>query len=128
MQDFQIPSDLSAAIADRASLFDVAGQAVIATTADGRIVYWNDSASLIYGWAKADVLGRDILNVTPANNSAEQGAGIMAQLRNGRTWSGEFCVRRRDGTEFLAKVRDIPVRNDVGELIGIVGVSEPANP
>jgi hypothetical protein len=48
---------------------------------------------------------------------------IMERLRRGETWSGEFPVRRRDGTEFTALVTDAPVRAADGTLIGVIGVS-----
>jgi PAS domain S-box-containing protein len=50
-------------------------------------------------------------------------AGIMASLRDGRRWSGEFAVRRRNGTVFTALVTDTPVLDASGALVGVVGVS-----
>src|SRR5258705_6293785 len=47
----------------------------------------------------------------------------MSQLRTGKSWSGEFLVRRRDGAVFPAMVTDSPIFGEQGELIGIVGVS-----
>jgi hypothetical protein len=44
-------------------------------------------------------------------------------LHNGERWSGEFLVRRRDGTTFLAEVIDSPIHDDAGQLIGIIGLS-----
>jgi hypothetical protein len=43
--------------------------------------------------------------------------------RSGEIWSGEFTVRRRNGTEFVAHVRDVLVFDISGRLIGIVGIS-----
>jgi PAS domain S-box-containing protein len=47
----------------------------------------------------------------------------MSHLREGRSWSGEFLVRRKDGTSFPAVVTDSPIHDDKGALVGIVGVS-----
>src|SRR5258705_438862 len=47
----------------------------------------------------------------------------MSQLRTGKSWSGEFLVRRKDGGVFPAMVTDSPIFSDEGELVGIVGVS-----
>jgi PAS domain S-box-containing protein len=110
-----------------AAVFDIRGQSVIGTTVDGNIVYWNNDAAELYGWPEAEALGRDITEVTPAEQTREEAVGIMTQLSQGRIWTGSFMVRRRDGREFLAHVRDVPVRDvKTGELIGIVGVSSPA--
>lgn len=104
-------------------LLDAVGQAVIATDLEGRIVYWNPSAERIYGWSADEVLGRDIMEVTPSPGMVERAEEIMATLREGRAWSGEFELRRRDGSTFPAQVTDAPLRNEDGELVGIVGIS-----
>ena len=116
-----------AVIQAHAELFDIPGQAVIATTTDGRIVYWSKAASTLYGWSEQEALGRDILEVTPTAMTRADATDIMENLRNGRTWTGEFNVQRRDGQEFLAYVRDLPVHSN-GSLVGIVGISRPARP
>ena len=121
------PVDVLETIAAHARLFDIATEAVIATTTSGEIVYWNDTATRLYGWPRDEVLGRNILDVTPTEATREQAAEIMQSLLAGRSWSGEFGVRRRNGDYFLARVQDIPVRLQSGELAGIIGVSIPAN-
>lgn len=107
----------------QAHLLDVIGQAVIATDLRGGIIYWNHFAEKLYGWSSEEAIGRDILEMTPALSSAEQAAEIMRKLGKGETWSGEFLVRRRDGTSFMAMVTDSPVYDQEGRLIGIIGVS-----
>jgi PAS domain S-box-containing protein len=104
-------------------LLDIVEQAVIATDLTGKITYWNRHAEKLYGWAASEVLGRDIVEVTPAEASREQAAGIMSRLMAGETWSGEFDVRRRDGTTFPASVTDTPIHDEAGNLVGVVGVS-----
>jgi PAS domain S-box-containing protein len=104
-------------------LDQLAEQAVVVTDLDGTIRAWNPFAERLYGWPAEEVVGRNILDVTPAGQTREQGAEIMERLRRGESWSGEFTVRRRDGTTFVAHVTDTPVMDDGGKLTGIVGVS-----
>ncbi len=104
-------------------LLDQVKAAVIVTEPRGRIVYWNRFAEQLYGWTREEALGRDIDRVTPAGMSQVQAAEIMDRLRSGEAWEGEFTVRRKDGTEFVAHVVDAPLRDSSGELIGVVGVS-----
>ena len=47
----------------------------------------------------------------------------MERLRAGNAWEGEFPVRRKDGSTFTAYVTDMPIFDDDGEVIAIVGVS-----
>src|SRR5918992_210709 len=85
----------------QARLLDAVGQAIIATNQRGTIIYWNR--------ASEEMLER-----------AEE---IMSELRAGRSWSGEFVVQRKDGSTFPAMVTDTPVRDEQGNLAGIIGVS-----
>jgi PAS domain S-box-containing protein len=107
----------------QAHLLNVVGQAVIATDLNGTITYWNHFAERLYGWPAEEAVGRNVLDVTPTDASREEGEKIMARLRIGESWSGEFQVRRRDGTTFPAMVTNSPVRNNKGMMIGSVGVS-----
>ncbi|MBV9109377.1 MAG: PAS domain S-box protein, partial [Gemmatimonadetes bacterium] len=107
-------------------LLDLVEQAVIVTDPDGTIRSWNRCAEQLYGWRSVEVMGRNILDVTPASTSREQAAEIMDRLQAGESWSGEFSVRRRDGTSFIVHVTDTPVFDAAGKLSGLVGVSYDA--
>ncbi|MCA1632966.1 MAG: CHASE domain-containing protein [Acidobacteria bacterium] len=111
------------AIRFQAHLLNTVEQAVIATDLEGKITYWNQYAGRLYGWPAAEAVGRNIMEVTPAETTYEQAAEIMAQLSAGRAWSGEFVVRRRDGATFPALVTDTPIHDEDGTLIGMVGIS-----
>jgi PAS domain S-box-containing protein len=96
--------------------------AVIATDTSGTILYWNDEAASLYGWRSAEVLGRNVLDVTPVMQSVSEAEAIMHQLLAGRPWSGRFNVRDKDGRPIQVHVTDIPVQHN-GDVVGIVGVS-----
>lgn len=106
-----------------AQLLDAVGQALVATDLDGSITYWNRAAEDLYGWTADEVLGRPVVEVTPAHASRQQAEEIMVRLRAGERWSGEFMVQCKDGSTFLAQVTDVPFYDDAGDLVGIVGVS-----
>lgn len=114
-------------IRSHARLFDTEYQAVIATTVGGEIVYWSRSAETVYGWTAEEVDGLNIADVTPSSISRELGAQILRRLQQGRSWSGRFRVQSKTGEEFEVSVRDMTVRNDFGDLIGIVGISSRAS-
>ena len=98
-------------------------RAIIATNAEGAIVYWGDGAEKMFGWRRDEVMGKGIVDVTPADLSRDLAASILKTLREGHPWSGEFQVRGKSGDRFDARVTDIPVHDNEGTLIGIVGIS-----
>jgi len=104
-------------------LLDSLQHAVIATDTRGRITGWSTSAESLYGWKSGEVIGEDILTITPSHLSRTEAAEIMETLSLGDVWSGDFRVRRRNGDDFLASVTDVPLLDAAQRLAGVVGVS-----
>ncbi len=111
------------AIRFQARLLDTVEQAVIATDLDGIVIYWNQFAQKLFGWTAQEAVGRQIIELTTPEMMAEQALEIMSQLRQGKSWTGEFKVQRRDGTTFPAQIINSPISDPEGKLIGIIGVS-----
>lgn len=106
----------------KVNLLDTIGQSVIATDKNGIVTYWNDAAAQIYGWTKEEALGKNIIHITPTELNIDEASEIMKQLNKGKTWSGEFMVKRKDGSHFPAFVSDSPIYEN-GKLTGIIGIS-----
>jgi steroid delta-isomerase-like uncharacterized protein len=97
--------------------------AVIATDLAGTVSHWNHAAERLYGWSRAEALGRPITELTVGPDDSQVAENIMAAVRESGRWEGEFWVRRRDGTRFLAHVREALLTDEHGRRIGLVGVS-----
>lgn len=107
----------------QAQLLDSVEQAVIATDTAGNVTYWNRFAERLYGWTAAETIGQPIISIIVPDVSQRQAQQIMEHLWSGITWTGEYTVRRRDGTTFPAFVNDAPIWDERGNLAGVVGVS-----
>jgi PAS domain S-box-containing protein len=107
-----------------AALLEAVRQAVIVTDLGGSITYWNSIAEDLYGWKAEEVIGKQIVDVTPALSRAEHAEEIMETLRAGKSWGGPFTVRHRNGREFEALVIIAPLLQK-GTLSGIIGISIP---
>lgn len=105
-----------------ADVLDQVDLAVIATDAAGIVTTWNARAESLYGWSREEAIGRSIVELT-VDGDAGDAEEIMSALRRGESWQGAFPLRRKDGTRFTAFVKDSPMHDDDGNLIGIVGVS-----
>ena len=107
----------------QASLLDAVEEAVIATDLEGTILYWNLFAEELYGWTPAETLGANVIDIIPTSATRGDASEILARLRQGASWSGEFVAQRKDGSSFPTLVTDSPIYSRLGEPIGIVGVS-----
>lgn len=107
----------------QASLLASVEQAVIAADLNGTILYWNPYAEKLYGWSAGEAVGRRILEVVPANVTRHQVGQILAQLHAGESWSGQFQVRHRIGHTFAMHATESPIRDENGQLIGVICIS-----
>lgn len=106
-----------------AQMIDAIGDAVIVTDLNGVIQYWNQAAEKLYQWHANEVIGKNILKISPSEALRLQDEEIMQSLAKGETWASEFEVQCKDGSCFLAHITDVPIRNHKGEWIGIIGIS-----
>jgi PAS domain S-box-containing protein len=107
----------------KADLLNTVGQSVIATDMTGIVTFWNKAAEQTYGWSAEEAIGKNILEITPADHVKDQANEIMRELYAGRAWAGEFTVQRKNGKTFTAFVTDTPVYDKDNQLSGIIGVS-----
>jgi PAS domain S-box-containing protein len=107
----------------QAALLAAVGEAVVASDREGRVTYWNRRAEQLFGWSAAEALGENVVTLTSSEDSLAAADEIMASLRRGESWSGEFELARKDGTSFPAHVTDSPIFDDDGEVIGVVGIT-----
>jgi PAS domain S-box-containing protein len=105
---------------------DSDSRAVIATDMAGHVAHWNRAAERLYGWTRAEALGRAITELTVGPQDEELARRIMRSVQASGLWEGEFDVRRRDGTTFTALVRDSVILDARGRMVGLLGVSEVA--
>jgi PAS domain S-box-containing protein len=110
-------------------VLDQVDLAVIATDAGGVVTHWNARAEVLYGWTREEAIGRYIADLTVPKDQRRNGAEIIEQVQRGESWHGSFRVRRKDGSVFTAYVKNSPILERDGQLIGIVGCSiEIADP
>ena len=98
--------------------------AIIATDLSGTVTYWNPFAEELYGWSSDEVLGRNIMDITVSSETEQQAREHMASVIAGKSWTGEFQVRRKDGKYLPAFVTLSPITAQGGVNIGVIGVSQ----
>jgi PAS domain S-box-containing protein len=121
--DITEQKDIQNKIKFKSDLLSHIGQALIATDLQGKVIYWNNVAEEIYGWSSTEAIGQNIVDLTPIEQVKEHATNILKDLSEGKSWSGEFLVKRKDGSVFPAYVTDAPLIDSYGKLIGIIGIS-----
>lgn len=109
-------------VALRASILDAVGDAVVASDRDGRIIYWNKAAEALFGWTGSEAIGAEITTLLPADGSRADAVAILRHLQAGESWSGDFSVKHRSGRSFPVQITTTPVLDEVGKIVGMVGV------
>jgi PAS domain S-box-containing protein len=109
----------------RQSLYLNAVQAaIIGTDLSGGVTYWNRFAEGLCGWAAAEVIGRNIMEVTVSSETEDEARKHMASVLAGNRWAGEFRVRCKDGNFVSAFGTLSPVLDEGATAVGVVGVSQ----
>ena len=107
----------------QASLLNQVRNAVIATDLEGRIIYWNRFSEVLYQWKAEEVLGRSIAKtIVPPEKSILMNEVMADIIRYGYRES-EHIVQRKDGSLFPAFYAFSTLSDEVGRLMGFVGVS-----
>ena len=124
-----VKRDVTRELADRetrerlAALVEAAADAAFANDLTGTYLAWNDSATRIYGWTRAEALGRSVFDLVPE----DEHANIREWLR--RVGDGETIGpvdtyhRGRDGRTLTLSVTAAPIREASGRVSGIATIA-----
>ncbi len=106
------------ALAHYAAIVESADDAIISKTIAGLITSWNRGAERMFGYARAEVLGRPITLLIPDQHQAEE-ALLLTRLRKGELVEKYETVRRRkDGALIDISVTLSPLYDRDGKVIG----------
>ena len=97
--------------------------AVVSTDHLGNITSWNDGAAKMFGHARADVLGASVNLIIP-EDVADAAWTAFRHAMSGSAWTHETMRRRKDGSEFPAKVTTAPVLAPDDKVIGVSAIIE----
>jgi protein-histidine pros-kinase len=97
-------------------LLNESPDAIVITTPDGKVVYWNRSAEAIFGYASAEAVGRLIeeLMVPPARLEEER---IILREACETGFSTQESIRlRKDGSLVYVAITNKAIRNPQGQV------------
>jgi PAS domain S-box-containing protein len=97
-------------------------ECIIVTDAHGIVTYWNDAATVTYGWTAEEICGQPLLGRFP-HEAHPFVADVMRQIADGHEWRGEFEDYHKDGSRIWVDARVAGIHDAAGELIGTMGTS-----
>jgi len=95
------------------------GEAVVSFTPDGKILTWNAAAERIFGFGRAEIMGRSITQLAPGHLVGELDQ-IVHQVGRGQVVRDPETVRlRKGGQAFPAAITYAPVRGADDRVIAL---------
>lgn len=113
-------NDAQAAIDTR--LLDSLPDAAILTDIHGVILYWNASATRLFGWTSEQMVGRPYVERFPESVRGWMIAELGKRLE-GLDWEGEYEDYRADGSRIWIHACVSRILNDSAEPVAILGIS-----
>ena len=101
-----------AEIREKAALLDLANDAILVKTADGKISYWNRGAERLYGWTMNEALGH-----SPAELLRSEYPTPLQEIESRDEWEGEIRHTTRDGSVIVVASRWTTLRDNGGKLV-----------
>ncbi|MDI9637980.1 PAS domain S-box protein [Geitlerinema splendidum] len=102
-------------------LIDSSPAAIITLDREGRVKTWNHAAQDIFGWTQAEVLAKPLPIVPP--ELARQGEDLFNQALQGEVFKNlELPRQRQDGSVIDVTLSTAPLKNEQGEIVGVMGV------
>jgi PAS domain S-box-containing protein len=100
------------------AMAETSSDAIVGHTLDPRIVYWNQGAERLYGYAPDEVIGQpSSILMPPGHNELP---AVIERIRRGELVPHyETRRRRRDGTVIHVSVAVSPIRIRDDELVGV---------
>src|SRR5580765_4016970 len=101
------------------------GDAVISTDAQGRVTFMNGVAESLTGWTQAEAMGRplpEVFRIRNEQTGQPVDNPVESVLREGKVvgLANHTVLFARDGTERPIDDSAAPIRDDEGQVIGVV--------
>ncbi len=107
----------------QARLLETVGQAIVATDVAGVITYWNSAAEALYGWTAGEAVGRNIRSILRTEPFHPSSAETPTSLLNSGPLAGEYLARHRSGRMIPIVASSVPLQDERGAIIGVIGVA-----
>jgi diguanylate cyclase (GGDEF)-like protein/PAS domain S-box-containing protein len=110
-------------IKQRAQAFDYLFDAVVVTDIVGTIIDWNKGSERLYGYSKAEVLGKPVCILHVPEDTAHITEQVIAAVMAEGKWSGEVRMLHKDGHVGWIESMCVPIFDENQQMIGALGIN-----
>ncbi|HEX2205495.1 MAG TPA: PAS domain S-box protein [Longimicrobium sp.] len=121
--DITARKEAEEALRRQALTFDHLFDALVLTDLEGRITALNPAGERLWGFSRAEALGKTVELWLYPEEAAALNREILSTLDEGGRWTGEIRFIRRDGSRGVSETSVIPLLDAGGERVGALGVS-----
>jgi PAS domain S-box-containing protein len=97
-------------------LLDESPDAVIATTTDGRVLYWSRGAEAVFGYKSSEAVGRTVDEIIVPADLRDEEQGILRDALEKGFAAYESMRRRKDGSAVHVSISSRAVRDAQGKV------------
>ncbi|MGK4585609.1 SpoIIE family protein phosphatase [Kitasatospora sp. HPMI-4] len=92
--------------------------------ADGRILHWSPDAVALLGYTAEEAIGRYAADLLVGDERRPEVLELFDSILHGRSWSGVFPVRHRDGHQVNLEFRTHPISGPGGQPLVLAVASD----
>jgi PAS domain S-box-containing protein len=112
--------------AELASILASSPEAIVTTDLSGTITSWNPGAQRLFGYERADAVGRELAMLAAAGTKERPGGLLAAVARGERVGHVKTRGRRADGTVLDVVLSAAPLRDASGTVTGVCALARDA--
>ena len=106
---------------EQADLLDLASDAIMVFDLDGKINFWNQGATRLYGWTEEEAIDEEIIELLMPDPGAL--AATEKGVREKGEWSGQLTQLAKDGRTLIVNSRWTLVRDEAGREKGVLVIN-----
>ncbi|GAB4338130.1 MAG: hypothetical protein Kow0037_21880 [Calditrichia bacterium] len=100
-----------------ASVIEQAGEVVLITDTEGKILYVNKAFQRITGYTPEEAIGQTPSILASGHHDEKFYKNLWRTIKTGKIWQAEMINRKKDGSEFHVKSLILLIRNPEGEIV-----------
>lgn len=97
---------------------------IVITNTAGVITYVNPAFEKSTGYTAKEAIGQNPRMISSGEQGADFYRDLWQTIKSGRSWSGQFHNKRRDGTLFWESATISPVTGSDGSIISFIAVKQ----